>query len=394
VAQRYPRVLVARMLAARAALAAGGPQEAEQALAIANGALQDFPTAAEPAEVAATALAGLGRWDEAARAAEQWKQRDPTSAGADIALATAQLSRRQPQPQAATAALEKYVARAGDAAASTEPVVASATILYAQALVLSGRTADAEKLLAGRIGSPQYRAAWVALAARHVPDPAAAERWLAAAAQQATNPTLADDEAMAEGWLALARRSGNPAHRDRAAALVKALASRAEGSAEAKAEELAGVAILCEDAGDRAAAERLYSRALQKDASHAIALNNLAMILVDRNDAAAAEPYAARAAATEHPRQANFLDTLATVQEKGRRWDKAGASIDRAVEMDPTNVSFQIHRAVILAAGGDSTRARRALDAVDGLGLEDPRLSQTDKDRLKSLRQRAAAGQE
>jgi Flp pilus assembly protein TadD len=121
-------------------------------------------------------------------------------------------------------------------------------------------------------------------------------------------------------------------------------------------------------------------------------LNNLAMILSDRGETADAEKLAARAAAREHPRQASFYDTLATVQAKTRQWEQAGASIGKALQLEPTNVGFQIHRAVILVSAGDPAKARQALDAVQGLRPDDPRLSDTDRERLKSLQQRAAAG--
>jgi Tfp pilus assembly protein PilF len=391
VADRNPGALVVQNIAARASLAAGRREEAGQALAIADRAAQNFPQAAEPVEIRVSALAALNRWADAAAAALQWKQRDPAASGPDLALATAHLALRQPEDAAAV--LEKYAAKADDSAYATRPAVVQATALYAQALVLSNRAADAEKLLAGRIAaSPQYRAAWVGLAGRYLADFAAAERWLTAAQEQAQSPTLADQAVLAEGWLALSSRSKLPAHREHAAGVVKALAAQAAGSTDAKSDVLVTVGIFCEDVGDRGTAEQLYKRALQKDADNPVAMNNLAMILADRGATADAEKFAERAAAREHPRQANFYDTLATVQAKNRKWDQAGASIGRAVALDPTNVGYQIHQAFILANAGDAAKARKAVDAVEGVRLEDPGLSETDRSRLKWLRERATAG--
>jgi tetratricopeptide (TPR) repeat protein len=326
----------------------------------------------------------------------QWKRRAPDAPGADLVIATGHLARGRHDN--ARAVLERYVAKGGGGASAgpDKPHVAQATILYCQALASSGKVADAEKLLGARIAaSPQYRAAWIEIASRYLPDNDAAARWLDAAAQavpEAARAVFGEQAALAEGWVALATRTGAAAHKECAAAVVRALSARTAASPQATAGELVVTGMLCEGIEDRGAAEAAYNLALAKNPAEPVALNNLALILADRDETGPAEKLAAQAAARQHPRQASFYDTLATIQAKARQWPQAGKSIEKARELDPTNLGYQIHQAVILVSSGDTTRARSALNAVEGIRLEDPRLNNTDRERLKSLRQRAASG--
>jgi tetratricopeptide (TPR) repeat protein len=393
IADRYPKALTVQNVAARTSVSLGGRSGAEEGLAIATRAMQKFPNAADPAETATTALALLGRWDEAVGMARQWKQRSPSATGADLVTATAHLALERPKE--ALAVLEPYVAKGGGTqvgGAPEKPVVIRATALYAEALVASGKTGAAEALLAGRIQhSPQYRMAWIDLASRQLRDFAVAARWLETAEQKVPQPTIAEQAALTEAWTALASRSGVASHNERAGQMLGAVAKRTMATAEATPDDLLAVGVLCEAGGDKASAETAYSRALDKDPANVVAMNNLAMILAERGETATAQELALRAAAREHPRRASFYDTLATVQAKARQWPEAVKSMKAALDLDPTNVGFQIHQAKILLDGGDDAKARDAFDAV-AVRPEDPRLSNTDRERLKSLRQKFASG--
>lgn len=390
IANRNPRVLVVQNAAARAFVLLGGRSGAEEGLTIATRTMQYFPGAAEPAETAATVLAALGRWDEATGYAQQWKRRSPPAPAADLIIASAHLALRRPQE--ALAVLQPYAAKVAGPQADVEtekPIVTQATILFARALIQTGKTGDAEALLAGRIRhSPQYRAAWIGIASRHHPDPVAAARWLDLARENAGS-AFAEQASLAEAWLALAARSGAAAHAERAAEFVRVLTAATE-SDSASSVQLVAVGTLSEATGNPAAAEAAYRHALRINPDDPIAMNNLAMILAARGQTADAEKLAARAATLDHPRRASFYDTLATVQAQSRRWSEAGESIRKALDLDPMNVGFQIHRAVILSSNGDAAGAREALDAVGGIRLEDPSLSHIDRERLKTLRQRAS----
>jgi tetratricopeptide (TPR) repeat protein len=393
IAGRYPKALAVQNVAARTLLSLGGRSGAEDGLTIATRAMQNFPGAAAPAETATAALASLDRWDEAIGMARQWKQRSPAAPAADLVTATAHLARGRPKQ--ALAALEPYVAEMGGTPAAGAPekaFVTQATVLYAQALVASGRAGAAEALLAGKIQqSPQYRMAWLDLAAKQLPDHAAAARWLGAAEQKVPEPAIAEQAALTEAWLELAARSGVAAHRERAGRMLGALTKRAMEAADATPDELLAVGVLCVSGGDKASAEVAYGRVVAKDSANVVAMNNLAMLLAERGETAAAEKLALQAAAGEHPRRASFYDTLATVQARGKRWSEAARSVTAALDLDPANVGFQIHRAKILLEGGDDARARDAFDAVAARAA-DPRLSDTDRERLKSLREKFASG--
>jgi tetratricopeptide (TPR) repeat protein len=393
IAGRYPKVLTVQNVAARTWVSLGGRSGSDEGLAIATRAMQNFPNAAEPAEIASTALASLGRWDEAIGTARQWKQRSPSASDADLVVATAHLALKRPEQ--ALAVLGPYVARGGNVqvvAAPESPVLTRATVLYAQALVASGKAGDAETLLAGRIQqSPLYRMAWISLASRHLPDSAAAARWLGTVEKYVPQTAFAEQAALTEAWVVLAGRSGVAGYQTRAGNMLAALSKRTIEAAEAKPDELVALGVLCEAGGDAASAEAAYNRALDKDPANVVAMNNLAMILAGRGETAAAEKLALQAVAREHPRRASFYDTLATVQAGGKQWSEAAKSIKAALDLDPTNVGYQIHQAKILLDGGNDAKARDLFDAT-AARPEDPRLSDTDRERLKSLRQRFASG--
>jgi tetratricopeptide (TPR) repeat protein len=441
-ADRHPRALVVQNIAARTCLARGGARGAGEALAIATRAMQDFPAAPEPAEIAAAASNALGHWDEAVAMARQWKQRAPSAGGANLATAAAYLGLKRPRQ--AIAVLEPFVARragGGRGAApelprevdSETPLATRATVLYAEALVDSGRAGEAEALLASRIRrSPQYRSAWVRLASRQLTDYAAAGRWLDAAgplaevpesidrasppAQQASfsgppgetagagpGPgaipgdggafkTFADRAGLAEAWLVLARRSGRAEHVGRAREMLARLAGGTLDAAASTADEVLALGLLCEAGGDAATAETAYRRTLAKDPANVVAMNNLAMILVGRGEPAAAETLALRAAAAEHPRRASFFDTLATAQAALKKWPQALQSVAGARELEPGNVSFQIHQAALLDDAGERAMARKAFENVSNLRYEDASLGKIDRERLTQLRRQFAAG--
>jgi Tfp pilus assembly protein PilF len=198
--------------------------------------------------------------------------------------------------------------------------------------------------------------------------------------------------AQAEGWVLLSQRSASPEHREKAKQLAAAVLSEALKAPQPRADELAAAGMLCESAGDLALAESGYNRALALNGEHPIALNNLAMILANRGEVEAAEEFATRAANLKsHPNRSSFLDTLATVQAKMRKWKEASAAIAAALELAPGHLGYQIHQAVILTDAGDANAAGvRA--AVLAIREDDPRLSETDRKRLRSLRPQAAAG--
>lgn len=385
IAHDHPGALAVQNLAARASAADGTRPAREEAVVIATRAMQTFPNAPEPAEIAASALSSLGRWNEALGVARQWKQRAPSSAAPDLAIAQAHLALRQPDQALAQA--QRHVSQ--NAAAAETPVSTQASMLSAQAMIALGRTADAEKLLSERLAaSPQYRLAWINIAGRQLPDQATAARWLEAVEKQMAQAPFNERAALAEGWVVLSKRSSVPQHAERAKQLASSLLASVQASPQPAAGELTAAAMVCEAVGDLAAAESAYNKAIAAAPNNPVAMNNLAMILVNRGkaDAEAAEKLAMRAAAINHPNRSSFFDTLATIQAKLAKWEEAEKSIEKAIEFEPTDVGYQIHQALILRDGGDE-RAREAVESVLAIGPNDPRHSDTDRERLKSLRQ-------
>ena len=84
-------------------------------------------------------------------------------------------------------------------------------------------------------------------------------------------------------------------------------------------------------AGDLKSAERAFGRALKISPGHAGAENNLAMVYLTQNkDLDMAEHLAQKAAAQDDPLKPYFLDTLANVYLRQKRYDEAKVALDQA----------------------------------------------------------------
>jgi tetratricopeptide (TPR) repeat protein len=391
VAARYPKALSVQVLAARASAGAGGRGGSDEALAIASRAMQAFPTAAEPAEIVATALAAQGRWNEALGAGRQWKQRAPSAAGADFLVATAHLSLGDAGQ--AIRVVQPYLDNDPASAAAETTESTRARVLTAQALVALGKTADAEKLLMPRLAESQpCRVVTINIASSQMPDFALASHWLEAVESRIPADASAEQVAIADGWMKLARRSRVPAHQDRSRQLAGRFVEATLASPQPKAGDTVLAGMIAEQAGDLKSAEAAYNRALSLQPGNAVVMNNLAMILAGRGDAAAAERLATQAVSQDHPQRAAFYDTLATVQEKQSRLPDAARTIDAALKLDPGNIGYHIHKASILVGADKKDDARQVMRTIASVQPEDDRLSDTDRQRLRTLRQALVAG--
>ena len=366
-AAKAPGLYPLAALSAKLDLDANRPADA-RATAV---ALRDrFPTAAEPAELAARASAAAGKWSDLADDAKLWRDRAADAGqnlqSADLALATARL--RLGYPAAAAAQLRPYL----DAARADPRGQFQVAYLYSQAQVDAGAGPQAADLMRPLLkDAPPIRRLWVAAA--NQADPAAAASMLAEVAPLETAGSLAEQMALAAAWQRVAKQSP-----EQSAAALAAVASRMEApEAKASAADWEQFGMLRESAGlDPIAA---YRRALSLDAKRPVSANNLAMALLrSGGDKAEAERLAKSAAATDHAARASFLDTLAEVQMAEGKPAAAAESLDRATRLEPRNPQWWVHLAEVQSAQKRPDDARATLKTVDRLierdGLPDASL--------------------
>ena len=114
--------------------------------------------------------------------------------------------------------------------------------------------------------------------------------------------------------------------------------------------------------GDEAKASDEYARVLEVQKDNTLALNNLAWLLRDKKPKQALEY--AQQAVDQSQQSPLAMDTLAVVLLKNNETVKAQRTIERALEKLPNNPSIKYHSAMINAAAGDKTKAKKYLTEI------------------------------
>ena len=86
------------------------------------------------------------------------------------------------------------------------------------------------------------------------------------------------------------------------------------------------------------------------------------------------------------PRDPNRHDTLAYALRKGREFDRARASLERAVRLDPVHPAWRLSLAETLVEAGELEAARRAVADVDELVAGGIELDRAEVARLEQAR--------
>ncbi|MFK7789807.1 MAG: tetratricopeptide repeat protein, partial [Phycisphaeraceae bacterium] len=105
-------------------------------------------------------------------------------------------------------------------------------------------------------------------------------------------------------------------------------------------------------------AEVCYRKVLETAPENPLVLNNLAMVLLERggNSLAEAEELAVKATQLSKT-DPNLLDTLATIYLRRNKLDPAMQAIERAIKLDAKSPTWQLTKAAILEAKGDTESA-------------------------------------
>ncbi len=377
VARSAPMLLPLQVVVGAALSRIGDLEEAVQVLKAAG---NEFPAEAEPARALALAYrarserseaegrsaeAGLFR-SAAADAAREWRERETGSHfDADWFLAA------QAEPAAAASLLEPYVPDA------VEKLRVPLLRLYAEALIRSGKAAQAEALLGPHLAeSAALRRAWASLAAVAATSGHAdvAARWLGNEALRGRgDPDL--DLDVSTAWVALSqlRDQPEPGAKEKAEASLREAASAAH--LDARQSERLG--LLYAALGRPEEAEASYRAAVAADPPPPLALNNLAMVLLRKGRPDEALPLA-QTLVRDHPRVPEFQDTLAEVSKARQAWSDAVAAYERCREIQPDNPRWALAIVETLKESGQIEAARTRLDA---LAARYPRSSLSDDSR-------------
>jgi tetratricopeptide (TPR) repeat protein len=378
-ADKYPKFLPLQILMVDLYAGAG---RLEDAAALATRAMQTFPNNPEPAEQATRVMAAMRRWNEVLTMASQWRERSLAKPlAADIAMA------------------EAYI-NTGDGAKAIQQVAPYRTQALAdpnnffgvisvnvRALAVSGKYDEASTILKPLLTGPQgWRDFWQIVAMQWIgpKDAKTAAAWLERLDPVIPPNSQEEFHALATNWYNLGRRANNAQWRQHGIDMVKNLAQRDDALPGA----MIGYAILAYQEKDIVTAEAQYRKALAKKPDHPVALNNLAMLIVERNgDLDEALKFAKKCVEVDSA-NANYYDTLASVQAKRKDYAAAVASLRQALQIQPSNIEWRISLAQAHMEQGKAAEARDVLKEIDSL---QPRLDTLPADQQKRIRDLRAA---
>ena len=112
------------------------------------------------------------------------------------------------------------------------------------------------------------------------------------------------------------------------------------------------------------AARKTYERALQFNATAAVAANNLAWIYVEGGENLDLALQLAKTAKAGLPRQSQVADTLGWVYHRKGLGGLAIRELQEAVDREPGNPVYHYHLGMVYAASGNRERAKGALETA------------------------------
>lgn len=301
----------------------------DDAAAVASRAMRDFPNEIEPAMLAAEAYQASEKWTDMLEAARELKRRTPGSPdGADLLIANAQT--KLDHSSEARDTIKPYLDKVAEDPSKFSAVVAD----QASKLIASGSITEAADLLRPTLAaSSEWRMTWLRLAALEISDDAIAVEWIESLVPLVPENSTDERIAVASAWNELAKRTKQSSYRDKARAVLEALASRPDATGKS----ILALAIFAEQTQDYTSAESNYRRALELDPTLTAARNNLAMRYVADNKNLPEALQLAQQAVKEAPQNANILDTLAQTQAALGDLDAAIQSLTKALELEPGN---------------------------------------------------------
>jgi tetratricopeptide (TPR) repeat protein len=374
-ADRYPQYAALQSLAVELDVLSG---RIDDAVNIATRAMQTFPTAAEPARLAASAFAASNRWAEMLNASTQWRNRSPDQPMApDVMIGLSYLGMGRPDDTLKQ--IEPYMANA----AADPDAYGSVIALYARSELAKNHPANAEaKLWPLAKSSKRGMITFLQIAGHDAPVPVG-RKWLdMGRAELHSDMDLVFVYATAANELAV--RAHDPAIISSTIDEMTRIVTTAKGDPIQLSMGYLAVGMLNEGRKSSDAAEAAYRHAVALNPNSDVACNNLAMVLARRGALNEALTLAGRAASMS-PKVAAFQDTLAFVKDKSG--DHAGAieNLRAAIQLQPANMEWRVNLAQIYVNAGQPDKARSMLANSDGTPIRADGLQPDVRDRLSSL---------
>ena len=377
-ADRYPRLLPLQNTVVSRYLQEDQPHLASE---VASRTMQAFPDAAEPAWLAAQALAAAGRWPEALSVAEEWRQRSSSRPlAADLLIAQARL--RLNQPEQALTQIQPYVEQALQNPDAFAPVILSNAV----ALIAAGHEDQAQAMLKPLMASnARWRQAWIQLAVLSVPDAAHAADWLRQVQPQVPADDASERVLLARAWYSLGAKSDNSEYRQTGKSMLQALAQRPDAGADA----VLNLALVLDLEQDLPGAEKLYRQAISLEPNQSAALNNLAMILARQGGEQRLQEAStlAQQAIKATPDAAAYYDTLADIQVQLKQLSDAAESLRAASRLEPRNLQWQARLARVLQQNGQLKEAQTISASIKRLDPQLRDLNPEERQLVESLSQ-------
>ncbi|MEO0474967.1 MAG: tetratricopeptide repeat protein [Planctomycetota bacterium] len=346
-AQSYPEFKYLQELACDRLLRAGLD---ERAYPLAKSAMARFPDSAATARVAALTAFRLQDWPMLLSAANAWAKRNPQDrANADLMRAAAmnQLDRYT----ATLDTLRPYI-RTQDAISPSNELMFEYYIL---ALVRTGDHPSAWQALKPSIPtSVQARTIGLKRISEDLEDEQVIREWHAVIAEHSDSGPRAQFELAKAPFLAGQRLDNDELVRLANQRLTQQILVEGENNIDmvyAKGQ-------IAQRLGDFEAAEAAYRMVLASVKDNPLVLNNLALVLSQRGDSSMAEAeQLARRAVKLVDDEPNLIDTLAIILMRSGQYDKALATIEQAILIDPSDPAWHLTKADILEAKGEPEQA-------------------------------------
>jgi tetratricopeptide (TPR) repeat protein len=329
VADQYPRFLPVQTQVVRMYVQLG---KVDDAIAVAARAMDNFPNDPEPAGLTSMVYAGVGRWNDALTTAREWRRRSlENPVQADLMIARARLELRQPGE--AMGVLKPYLEQARQDPDKYNMVIGT----YAHALIADGKESDAAALLKPHLSrSEEWAVSSLRLAS--LVRPAGTAQWIEQFAAGVPADSVKGHYEVANAWYTAAMRPGlsnetREAYLAKAGDAITPLTRRPDATPVV----LLMAGSIAENRGQKDVAIDAYRRALRLDPKQPLAQNNLAYLLMtEGKDLDEARELAERAVAAS-PREWSYHDTLAHIYLKAGNRDRAIATFEKVLALQPTN---------------------------------------------------------
>jgi tetratricopeptide (TPR) repeat protein len=376
VADDYPHFLPVQAQVVRMYLQQG---RVTDAIAVASRAMDNFPNDPEPASLATIVYASAGRWNDVLSAAAEWRSRSlENPIQPDIALARAHLALNEPSD--ALTILKPYLGSARQSPDADNMLIGT----YAEALIASNRIPDAYALLTPYLSRSED---WTISTLRLAPtihNVAAASKWIEQTAPSIKPDSLKGQYEIANAWYLTALHLHDAALLQNAHVVVTPLTTRSDATAS--------VMLLAASIDENLptpnpdAAIAAYRRALHLDPKQPVAQNNLAYLLLTKGSDLDEARQLAEQAVAAAPADANYYDTLARVYAKTGKRDRAIATFQKVLDLQPDNAPAMVPMIRLLHDDGQLQAARAMMSKLETLLQANPKLQTPDMD-LQSLRQ-------